>query len=364
MRSLHRDMVGVVFAGGACAAQDAVAKSKIVAAGLFKNGLSVIKREIDLPGAGTFRLEDLPEPVHGTWWIESDTEVETTSKMREVEAPNEGDIQFQRDLAGKKVTIHFKGGKPEPVSGVVVKMPQPKETEVVRDRYGRELDSTTAYSRFLVLKTAKGRMFIDSGNIGILEAEDADDAVEEVRKPVLLVNAPKAKKNDKLFVTYLTHGLAWAPSYRVDISDPKILRLELSAVIKNELSDLDQAELRLISGFPSVQFSDMCRSPLSPLQTWASFFQEITSGRAQRACPPFASTAGRQRDRSRLRPQYHAPSPWARASISTFKPSASARSAREKRCLCRLPRTKPSYERIVEWLISDNRDAMGRHLSP
>src|SRR5262249_48672272 len=74
----------------------------------------------------------------------------------------------------------------------------------------------------------------------------------------------------------LTHGLAWAPSYRVDISDPKTLKIELATVIKNELAALEGAELRLISGFPSVEFGHV-RSPLSPSQTWANFFQELSN---------------------------------------------------------------------------------------
>ena len=64
----------------AATAQEPVVKSKIVAAGLFKNGLAVIKREVVLPGPGTFVLENLPEPVHGTWWVDSTSPVETMVK--------------------------------------------------------------------------------------------------------------------------------------------------------------------------------------------------------------------------------------------------------------------------------------------
>src|SRR5688572_8910958 len=133
-------------------AQEQVAKSKIISAGLFKNGLAVIKREIELPGAGTFRLEDLPEPVHGTWWVESTALVETTTKMREVESTAGSDVNLQHDLGGQKVTVHFKGGKPEPVVGTVVKMPKPKAETPVVDRYGRIVNATVI-ERFLVLKT-------------------------------------------------------------------------------------------------------------------------------------------------------------------------------------------------------------------
>jgi len=56
--------------------QEATAKSRIVSVMLFKNGLAVVKREVTVPAAGAYRLETAAEPVHGTFWIESDTKVE------------------------------------------------------------------------------------------------------------------------------------------------------------------------------------------------------------------------------------------------------------------------------------------------
>jgi hypothetical protein len=102
-------------------AQEPALKSKIVAAELFKNGLAVIKREVVLPGPGTFVLDNLPEPVHGTWWVESTSPVETMVKTREVEVPADGNVHLQDSLAGAKVTVHFKSGKPDPVTGTVLK---------------------------------------------------------------------------------------------------------------------------------------------------------------------------------------------------------------------------------------------------
>ena len=68
-------------------ADEMAAKSRIVAVGLFKNGLAVIKREVTLGKAGTYVLDDVPEPVHGTYWIESVAPVESSVEMREVEVP-------------------------------------------------------------------------------------------------------------------------------------------------------------------------------------------------------------------------------------------------------------------------------------
>jgi hypothetical protein len=50
----------------------------------------------------------------------------------------------------------------------------------------------------------------------------------------------------------------------------------MAAVVRNELADLQDAELRLISGFPSVEFASVT-SPLSAHTTWTKFFQEIAS---------------------------------------------------------------------------------------
>src|SRR5437763_8840976 len=116
MRSCSLALCLMLYADAA-PAQEPVVASKVVAAGLFKNGLAVIKREVVLPGAGTYRLEGLPEPVHGTWWVESATPVETMAKMEEVETAAGGNVHFQDSLAGAKVTVHFKGGKPEPATG-------------------------------------------------------------------------------------------------------------------------------------------------------------------------------------------------------------------------------------------------------
>ena len=109
---------------------------------------------------------------------------------------------------------------------------------------------------------------------GIQVFEEGQTDKPKRRQPVLLLTVGKTdKETGPIFVSYLARGMAWAPSYRVDISDPKTLTLEQSAVIKNELADLDDAAVFLISGFPSTQFAHVT-SPLSTRTSWAAFFQE------------------------------------------------------------------------------------------
>src|SRR5437016_2581781 len=103
--------LGLLLALPAAPAPETVVPSKIVAVDLFKNGLAVVRREVTLGRPGTYALDDVPQPVHGTYWVESAAPVETVVKMRDVEAPateaQPGNLQ--EDLAGKKVTVYFKG---------------------------------------------------------------------------------------------------------------------------------------------------------------------------------------------------------------------------------------------------------------
>src|SRR5262249_21281336 len=254
-------------------AQEAIAKSKIIAVGLFKNGLAVVKREVQIPKEGTYRLDASPEPVHGSFWIESDSKVEAGVKMRGVEGPlhAEGGMKLQKDLAGKKVTLTFRNDKLGSVTGTFVKLAKPERPE------GMTPVERPGYTEnFLILKTAKGRLYINPGDVMMIQTDDPDEKIVH-RKPVLVLTVEKAEKKPSVYVSYLTNGLAWAPSYRIDISDPKSLGIEMAAVIRNEMADLDGAEIKLISGFPSVEFANVT-SPLSAHTTWTRFFQEISTG--------------------------------------------------------------------------------------
>src|SRR6266850_2941782 len=68
-------------------AQEPVAKSKIVSVGVFKNGLALVQQEVQVPGAGTYRLDTAPNPVHGSFWIKSDCQVEAALKLVDFETP-------------------------------------------------------------------------------------------------------------------------------------------------------------------------------------------------------------------------------------------------------------------------------------
>ena len=70
---------------------------------------------------------------------------------------------------------------------------------------------------------------------------------------MLLVN--RAGTAGKPFaVSYLSAGLTWAPAYRIALGPDAQLQLDQSATLINELEDLKEVELNLVSGFPNLEY--------------------------------------------------------------------------------------------------------------
>lgn len=354
--------------------QEKPADSRIASVAMFKNGLAVVKRTIEVPGAGTYIVSDVPEPIHGTLWIDSDTEVEARISPREMEVTLRARdrVNFQEELAGMDVVIHFHDGRIPPASGKVLRL-EPTSGKKAWDRTYQQPYNYRHYwpsqqhppqGRFLILETEKGRVYVASSMIAYAQVQAMEDTVFE-RRPVLLLNlAGKKKSPATIGVSYLAKGIAWIPSYRIDISNPNKLTIEQKAVIKNELENIENAEMYLISGFPSVQFAHVT-SPISLRTSWANFFQQlnqrITPGRGlavatqQRAVVSNLPAPDRGLDMSAI-PMGEGP--------DIHYESIGQRSLAEEESLSLSVATgNAPYERLVEWIVPDTRRADGRHVS-
>lgn len=361
-----------LFAAVPAAEKEKTVDSRIASAALFKNGLAVIRRTVAIPAPGTYRVTDVPVPVHGTFWIDSDAVVETRVTSRNVSSTltRSNPVDFQADLAGKKVTVTFRDGRIPQVTGRVVAV-APATGEDAWNRtyqrprnhwgYNPSANRPAPSGRFLVMDTDTGRMFVESGMIACLHTAGPVETFTR-QMPVLILNVTEMKKKPAtVSITCLTKGMAWAPSYRIDISDPKQLELRQKAVIKNELGDLADTDITLISGFPSVQFSHVT-SPLSPRTNWSQFFTQLS--RRARA----GSGVGHQAvTQQRIMSNVAAPSAPDLSAIPTgegvdlhYQPIGK-RTLKEGDALAlSVASGTADYERIVEWLIPDTRTADGR----
>src|SRR5262249_31823540 len=161
-----------------------------------------------------------------------------------------------------------------------------------------------------------------------------------------------------VFVSYLVRGLSWAPSYRLDISDPKTLTIEQQAVIRNELEDLKGAEVTLITGFPSVEFAHVL-SPLSSKTNWASFFQQLNS-QGWSGVPSLTNTVVAVQNIRAPGTGFDLGATPTGEGVDLHYQSIGKRTLAEGDALAlSVAKSKAAYERIVEWLIPDNRDEFG-----
>jgi hypothetical protein len=372
-QTMHKLTTMAILAGlFACTAgaEEKPAKSHIISLGLFKNGLAVVKRTVSVPGIGTYRVEDVPEPIHGTYWIESNAKVVTQLTSRVVDAPARGSagVSFQEELVGKQVVIYFTDGRIPPATGEVEAL-QPVKGEAAWDRtyqrpryYYGSRGQQPAQQRFLILRNKDGRSYVDLSRIAYLQAKGAGGMVKR-RKPVLLfaVSGNKAKPAT-IHISYLAKGMAWAPSYRVDISDPKELVLQQKAVIKNELEGVNAPSIHLISGFPSVQFGHVT-SPLSLRTSWVNFFNQLNqrpgSGHASlsntltQQVVMNVAAPGRGLDLSAV--------PAGEGVDLHYQDIGKHKLAEGDSLAVDVASGKAAYDRIVEWIVPDTRDANGRY---
>jgi hypothetical protein len=361
--------------------EDQPVESRIVSAGLFKNGLAVIRMVIEVPGPGRYRLDNPPEPRHGTWWIESDAVVETraTEDEAEIAVPQAQLVDFQRSLAGLEVEIRFKGGGLAPLSGRVARLehswPKPSWDRIYEPSQSNfwslplRSEPTATGPRpapFLLLETGDGTStFVDTSLIASLQVNGATSSEKpkvKVLKPVLIFDVKQSRQpRTEIRISYLTKGIAWAPSYRIDLTDSGRLELRQKAVIKNELSDLENTEIQLISGFPNISFAHVT-SPLSATTSWARFFQQLN----QRLRSGHAATANVMSQQALAPATGGDMTPELDLSadgVDIYYHSIGTRDLAEGDALAlQTAEATATYERIVDWIVPDTRQANGRFI--
>lgn len=274
----------LLFALSSCWAQDT---AKIDSVGLFKNGLSVVRIADSIPESGILDITAIPDPVHGTFWIESKNPVSARIALTSIEAPlmSVSQPELLQHLIGQHIKLQL---DEDTIEGVILGETWEQRKQWDRNyahvngqpawNYWARNDSSQSpnpQAQLTFIRTESGMVALQPGEV----------------KRVVFTEMPKIKREQPVLrlesagggavgVEYLTKGLSWAPSYRVDISDPKTLMIEQKAVIRNELTDLRNVEFRLISGFPSVRFAGV-DSPLSTRQTWTNFFQQVLNAGQQ-----------------------------------------------------------------------------------
>lgn len=297
-------LAGVILAsaGGARAATEPpTLPTKVVEASLFKNGLGFIVREATLPGPGEYVIAGLPVPVHGSFWVTPQEKATVLKEARAFSLPRSESeeavtlVELLKANVGKPVEIRTE--REDWVAGTLLAVPEraPKlpvsaaSAAAEPGYYGTWGAPARAYRPpsadggkpgeapgFLLLKTEKGTLAMSPADVkGVRSTEDLARSFTHSR-PGAGLRLKVAGGGGKVRVAYLAWGLTWAPSYQVDISDPKEASVQCKATVMDDIEDLKGTDLSFITGFPNLAFAEAV-DPLAMVGDVSDFVQSLMS---------------------------------------------------------------------------------------
>lgn len=279
---------GAMFLAPAAGAEAIAApalKTRIVSISLFKNGLGFMTREGELPGGTSpVLIEDLPAPALGTFWVYAlgnesgvkDLVAFESEKLERVEAISVDEI-LQANVGQ---TLELRLSDKETIRAKVLSAFASRPTGVSasdpnRSPYAPYVPPTEA-SSLLLLQVGSGTMALNRGSIQQLSSVNAPlKSTIERRKRSVGLRLNSAGRG-RVVVQYLAKGITWVPSCAIDITDSKKARVTTKAEIVDDIEDLDNVTVNLITGFPNLKFADVT-DPIAMGGDLAAFLNNLTN---------------------------------------------------------------------------------------
>jgi len=268
--------------------------SRIVSAALFKQGYGCIVREVTIPaGEKESIIADMPVPVHGTFWLLTPTVITLKSAIaaegaRTQVAPAVTLPELLRANIGETVEVKTGG------SWLKGKLVSIADNRTEKSTIAPAIPaSQPAYGYYYRQSEATNAPVVTTGNLFVLETPDGQTAlpvseVMQIRKPAgtgaLKMQFARTRdcatlhlhtqgQGGVLSIAYLTRGLTWAPSYRLDLSGTAAHLLG-KAVLINDAEDLQAQDLACLAGFPNMKFSQVV-DPLALQENVAQFLTAL-----------------------------------------------------------------------------------------
>jgi hypothetical protein len=249
-------------------------------ASLFKNGLAVIVRDVQVPSAGEWIIGDLPRSVHGSFWLQSSADDMVLSEAVAARVPKEvptraTDLrQLLMANAGKQVEVKTPDGW---VAGEVYLPPTPPEPRPQpEDRpVGPRPLPRPSDPQYILLRTAEGMLALSPGSISGVRVPGGELAVDYPDgRTENQMRLKVSGSGGKLQILCIEHGLTWAPSYQVQIRGEQEASVVCKAEVLNDIVDLKGASLKLVTGYPNLHFSRVL-SPMAMVGDIQSFLASL-----------------------------------------------------------------------------------------
>ncbi len=215
---------------------------KVTGASLFKNGYGVVFREAEIPAGKT--LFHTPPPGQaslGSVWFTASRDVKiqriaTVNRTNTVTTVATGIPEILALNVGAKLTLHLL--KPGTSGQMQV-----------------EAEIKDVLPNLIVIKTASGEEILPIDYVKSLSSASGlkikrDGSISEQA----LEFEARGPAGSKLYSMAIQSGISWSPAYSVQLLDNTKLRLTGQATLINDLAPISGAEIKLVTGFPSLRF--------------------------------------------------------------------------------------------------------------
>ena len=251
---------------------EVVVKPKVVSVSMFKNGYAFVTREIAITD-NSAKVVEIPQTSLGSLWFWSNEgQIDSVTSIDE-KAPTSRQIPFSRYQEvldaniGRKfsfslLTSEEKDGK---------KSDRRQTIEGILRSYN---------SNLLAVETADGVMLFGYDKIETMAVKDTNAVLGKEEKGertaryyrIMTKNAAKS-----VMMMSLERGMTWAPGYAIDLSSPDKLVFTAKSTVLNDLLDFSDAKVRLITGFPNIQFQNIL-DPLTSGMSVDDWLRSISGG--------------------------------------------------------------------------------------
>ncbi len=289
----------LIITGSIAAAQPAPTELDLspTRVAMFKNGYGIVTAVAPLPAeSGPFRLAPLPSAALGSFWLSWPEGVAVDGivsryAQRSEATPASSITEMLQANVGQPIEVLV---AEEWLAGTLQSLPLPPTPETPEVRTNRSISypPPTPGPVLLVLAQGDAVRVIPINTITQLRipGNPSLDFNHTRREPVLdltLTGSADKPEEARLQLEYTAAGITWSPSYRVDISDPDHARISAKAIIINDLLDLRDTHVELITGYPHLQYAGLDFGlSLDPLTQFLAGFRESNG----RDAPQFALT--------------------------------------------------------------------------
>jgi hypothetical protein len=240
---------------------------------VFKDGHAYVIREraLSADGSGEVVLDDLPQPVLGTFWpyATGGATLVSAKAGRQTVARDRPAVDF-REIARANI------GK-----DVVV-------VTVSNDRHeGKLLDvpvrGDAGGAQLLLLQTQTGTRALPFDQLRDLEVRGGFTAnvSGEQQQDRLVLRVQGGGDDARVGVMYVQEGLRWIPAYRIDVDGAGRAAVQFEATLVNDLVDLEGATVNLVIGVPKFEFAGLL-DPISLQQEAAAVADRMAGAMSNR----------------------------------------------------------------------------------